>query len=179
MGWLYHFQPMNTVHLVIVVVAVVQSLSCVWLFATQWFIALQAPLSMGFPRQEYWSRLPLPPPGDLPRLGIEPASPALAGRFFTTEAPGKPSWLLYLSQWTWWNRKQEWQPPEAQCRQVTYVRWHPLDMRSLRTVSRFRVGNYRCYPLENILTFASFQEESHLCQLSTHQVPFFCNPVRF
>ena len=53
---------------------------------------------MAFPRQEYWSRLPLPPPGDLPRLGIEPASPALAGRFFTTEAPGKPSWLLYLSQ---------------------------------------------------------------------------------
>ena len=49
----------------------------------------QAPLSMGFCRQEYWSRLPCPPPGGLPNLGIEPASlmsPALAGRFFTTSA---------------------------------------------------------------------------------------------
>ena len=49
----------------------------------------QAPLSMGFSRQEYWSRLPFPPPGDLPNLGIEPASlmsPALVNRFFTTSA---------------------------------------------------------------------------------------------
>ena len=53
----------------------------------------QAPLSMGFSRQEYWSRLPFPPPGDLPDPGIKPASlvsPALAGRFFTTEPPGNP-----------------------------------------------------------------------------------------
>ena len=48
-------------------------------------IALQAPLSMGFSRQEYWSRLPCPPPGDLPEPGIEPVSPALAGGFFTSE----------------------------------------------------------------------------------------------
>ena len=45
---------------------------------------------MGFPRQESWSGLPFPTPGDLPRPGIEPASPALVGRFFTTEPPGKP-----------------------------------------------------------------------------------------
>ena len=53
--------------------------------------ACQAPLSMGFPRQEYWSGLPCPPPGDLPDPGIEPASltsPALAGRFFTTSITG-------------------------------------------------------------------------------------------
>ena len=50
----------------------------------------QAPLSMGFCRQEYWSGLPCPPPGDFPNLGIEPVSPALAGGFFTTEPPGKP-----------------------------------------------------------------------------------------
>ena len=55
-----------------------------------WTIALQVPLSMGFPRQEYWSGLPFPSPGDLPRPGIEPTSPALAVRFFTTEPPGKP-----------------------------------------------------------------------------------------
>ena len=51
-------------------------------FASPWTIACQAPLSMEFPRQEYWSRLPFPPPGDLPNPGIEPASPALADRFF-------------------------------------------------------------------------------------------------
>ena len=59
-----------------------------------WTVAHQAPLSMGFPRQEYWNGLPFPSPGDLPDPGIEPVSPespALAGVFFTTEPPGKPS----------------------------------------------------------------------------------------
>ena len=50
----------------------------------------QAPLSMGFFRQEYWSGLPCPPSGDLPDPGIEPASPALPGGFFNDEPPGKP-----------------------------------------------------------------------------------------
>ena len=54
-----------------------------------WTVALQAPLSMGFPRQEYWSVLPFPPPGDVFHQGIEPTSPATVG-FFTTEPPGKP-----------------------------------------------------------------------------------------
>ena len=56
---------------------------------TQWTVAPQAPLSMGFSRQEYWSGLPCPPPGDLPDPGIKPVtleSPALAGGFFTTSA---------------------------------------------------------------------------------------------
>ena len=55
-----------------------------------WTVARQAPLSMGFPSQEYWSGLPFPSPGDLPDSGIEPASPALAGGVFTTEPRGKP-----------------------------------------------------------------------------------------
>ena len=55
-----------------------------------WTVAHQAPLSMKFSRQEYWSGLPFPPPGDLPNPGTEPPSPALTGRFFTTEPPGKP-----------------------------------------------------------------------------------------
>ena len=70
-----------------------QLLSRVWLFEIPWTVARQAPLSMGFPRQEYWSGLPFPPPGDLPDPGIQPSSPvspALAGRLFTTEPPGKP-----------------------------------------------------------------------------------------
>ena len=65
-------------------------LSRVWLFVTLWTVAHQAPLSMGFSRQEYWSGLPFPFPGDLPHSGIEvasPATPALAGGFFTTEPP--------------------------------------------------------------------------------------------
>ena len=62
-------------------------LSHVHLFGTPWPRARQAPLSMGFPRQEYWSGLPFPSPGDLPDSGIEPVSPALAGGFFTTVPP--------------------------------------------------------------------------------------------
>ena len=63
----------------------VQSLSRVRLFEKLWTVARQAPLSMGFSRQQYWSGLPFPTPGDLPNPGIEPASPALAGKFFITE----------------------------------------------------------------------------------------------
>ena len=57
---------------------------------TPWIGACQAPQSMGFSRQEYWSGLPFPSLGDLPDPGIEPASSALAGGFFTTEPLGKP-----------------------------------------------------------------------------------------
>ena len=63
--------------------------SCVQLFVTLWTVACQAPLSMGFSRQEYWSGLPRPPPGDLPNPGTEPVSltsPTLAGGFFITAA---------------------------------------------------------------------------------------------
>ena len=59
-------------------------------FATPWIVAQQAPLSMGFPGQEYWSGLPNPPPGDLPDPRIKPMSPVLAGGFFTTDPLGKP-----------------------------------------------------------------------------------------
>ena len=63
----------------------VYALSCDQLFLTQWTKALQAPLSMAFSRQEYWSRLPFPSPRDLPNPGIKPTSlvpPVLAGEFF-------------------------------------------------------------------------------------------------
>ena len=63
-------------------------LSHVWLFATLWTVAHQASLPMGFSKQEYWSRLPFPPPGDLPDPGVEPTSLALAGEFFITEPLG-------------------------------------------------------------------------------------------
>ena len=73
-------------------VCVLSCFSCVQLFVTLWSVAHQAPLSMGLSRQEYWSLLSCPPPGDLPNTGIKPASlmpPALAGQFFTTSVTWK------------------------------------------------------------------------------------------
>ena len=77
------------------VAAAVSALSRVRLFAAPWAVAHQAPLSMGFSRQEHWRGLPFPSPGHLPDPGMEPVAPsnALAGRFFTDEPPGK----LYLA----------------------------------------------------------------------------------
>ena len=68
----------------------VKSLSCVRLFATPWTVAYQAAPSMVFSRQEYWSGLPFPSPGDLPDPGIEPRSPALQADALHSEPPGKP-----------------------------------------------------------------------------------------
>ena len=65
--------------------------------ADLWTVACQAPLSMGSSRQDYWQGLPFPSPGELPDPGIKPMSPALAGRFFTTELLGEPcEWGLPL-----------------------------------------------------------------------------------
>ena len=59
-------------------------------FVTPWTVDRQAPLSVGFPRQAYWSGLLFPSSGDLPNPGVELESPVLPGRFFTNEPPGKP-----------------------------------------------------------------------------------------
>ena len=67
-----------------------KSLSRVRLFATPWAVAYQVPPSMGFSRQEYWSGLPFPSPGDLPNPGIEPRSPTLQADALTSVPPGKP-----------------------------------------------------------------------------------------
>ena len=69
----------------------VKLLSLVRLFATPWTAAYQASQSIGFSRQEYWSGLPFPSPGDLPNLGIEPRSPALQADALLSELPGKPA----------------------------------------------------------------------------------------
>ena len=67
-----------------------KSLSRVGLFATPWTIAYQASPSMGFSRQEYWSRLPFPSPGGFPNPGIKPGSPSLQADALPSEPPGKP-----------------------------------------------------------------------------------------
>ena len=68
----------------------VKSLSCVRLSATPCTVAYNASPSMGFSRQEYWSGLPFPSPGDLPNPGIKPVSPSLKADALTSEPPGKP-----------------------------------------------------------------------------------------
>ena len=84
----------------------VKLLSSVWLFAASWTVAHQAPLSMGFSRQEYWSGLPYPSPGDLPNPGIEPGSPALQADSLPSEPKDlvKGCWsfaMLALGSSTW------------------------------------------------------------------------------
>src|SRR5574337_1098638 len=64
-------------------------------FVTPWTVACQAPLSMELSRQEYWSGLPFPPPGDLPDPGIKPGSPALQADSLPSKPPGKP-FMLFL-----------------------------------------------------------------------------------
>ena len=80
----------NSYKVISIVLCCAQSLSHVQLFATPWTVANQASLSMGFPRQEYWSGLQCPPPGDLPHPGIEPRFPALQMDSLSSEPPWKP-----------------------------------------------------------------------------------------
>ena len=76
----------------------VKSLSRVRLFVTTWTVAHQAPLSMGFSRQEYWSGLPFPSPGDLPNSGIEPRSRALQADVLSSEPLGKQENMLFIKK---------------------------------------------------------------------------------
>ena len=74
----------------------VKSLSRVQLFATPWTVAYQAPPSMEFSRQEYWSGVTFPSPGDLPNSGIEPGYPTLQADALTSEPPGKPKQITCI-----------------------------------------------------------------------------------
>ena len=115
-------------------------LSHVQLFVTSWTVAHQAPLSMGFSRQEHWSGLPFPSPGDLPNPGIEPRYPALQAGSFPSESSEKPSIMKMpfrfhrtcgFDPWvgkTPWRRK--WQPtpvllPGKSHRQRSLVEYSP------------------------------------------------------
>ena len=74
-------------------------------------VACQAPLSIGFPREEYWNQLPFPSPGHLANPRIELISPSLAGRFFTAEPPGKPPVAVLAHFYTFKRKdgqKQSW-----------------------------------------------------------------------
>ena len=122
-----------------------QSLSCIQLFVTLWTAALQAPLSMGFSRQEYRSGLPSSPPEDLPSPGIEPeslVSPALAGRFFTTNAIWE---ALYICIYIFFLLCPKWV-----CRAGL--------IKTLITISR-----HSFYSAKNKCTFSIFGKTQPLC----------------
>ena len=92
------------------------------LFATPWTVAHQAPPSMGFSRQEHWSGLPFPPPGDLPNARIEPKSClplALASRPFTAAVPGKPCHTFLLLLLSRFSRVQLCATPQTAAHQAT------------------------------------------------------------
>ena len=82
-------------------------LSCVWFFTTPWTVACQAPLPMGFSQQEYWSRLPFPPPGDLSDPEIKLAS--LASPVLPEDALPLSHWGSLIKRWTW-NKPQRASP---------------------------------------------------------------------
>ena len=103
----------------------VNLLSLVQLFATPWTVAHQAPPSMGFSRQEYWSGLPFPSAGDLPNLGIEPRSPALQADALTSEPPGKP-YRFFLKSHPQFNSVQL-----LSCVQIFATPWIPACQASL------------------------------------------------
>ena len=84
------FQKVRNIAEKFYIVLEVKSLSHVQLFATPWTVPYQAPPSMEFSRQEYWSGLPFPSPGDLPNPGIKLGSPALQTDALLSEPPGKP-----------------------------------------------------------------------------------------
>ena len=102
----------------------VKSLSCVRLFVTPWTVACQAPLSMGFSRQEYWSGLPFPSPGDLPSPGIEPGSPALEGDALTSEPPGKPLYTLCCTLYSTVHKVQKSTTTGRRCTHTTTYTRH-------------------------------------------------------
>ena len=79
---------------------IAKSLNRIRLFATPWTVTYEAPLSMGFSRQEYWSGLPFPSPGDLPDPGIELGSPALQADALTSEPPGKQFYKVGINRET-------------------------------------------------------------------------------
>ena len=123
-------------------------LSHVQPLGTPWTVTHQAPLSIGFSRQEYWSGLPFSSPGDLPDPEIEPTSPAWAGRFFTTEPPVTvvSTKVHLLLEWPVWGSSH----------------WTP---KAWILVSRSQY--IACEPAENILVSQRSQAQASLSQTSS------------
>ena len=97
---------------------VVQSLNCIWLFGTPWTVAFQAPLCMGISRQEYWSGLPFPPPGDHPNSGIKPGFPVLQ----VGSLPSEP-WGNILSTYLKVAKRVKWSYHTQDTHTLTHKWW--------------------------------------------------------
>ena len=125
----------------------VKLLSHVGLFGTPGTVACQAPLSVGFPRQEYWSGLPFPSPGDLPDPGIEPASPALQGDSFTVWAIRES---LYVLMCYWFSplASKYWSASWSGCRNGE------SKMRGVSKVSPSQVAKVKVKSLSRARLFA-------------------------
>ena len=148
-------------------------LSRVQLFATPWTVAHKAPLSMEFSRQEYWSGLPFPSPGNLPDPGIKPmslASHALVGGFFTTEPPGKPQ--------EYWNRQpfpysgifltQGSTPSLPHCRWILYCLSHQGSLISHIQVSVKYLCSHGAIPPNWTVSGERCIEELHKIRSPNH-----------
>ena len=133
----------------------VKLLSGVRLFVTLWTAAHQAPLSMGFFRQEYWSGLPFPSPGDLPEPGIKPRSPSFEAGALTSEPPGKPSgcesWTIKKAE------RQRTNAFELWCwRRLLRVPW--TARRSSQSILKINPG----ISLEGLMLKLKLQNSGHL-----------------
>ena len=119
---------------------IVKSLSRVWIFATPWTVAHQAPPSMEVSRQEYWSGLPFPSPGDFPDPGIEPGSTALQADALPSELQGSPNiemWMLFIfliqqisnqRQLCGWCCGRHWGPiNQVRCTHCPQSHYRPAD----------------------------------------------------
>ena len=141
--------------------AVLSCFSCVWLCETPWTVARQAALSMGFSRQEYWSGLPFPSPGDLPNPGIEAAShksPALAGGFFTTSPtwdtavllvrPLGQSWVTWYMEW----QRDLWDWSESTPCPIPWAREDGQTKQRSKEDSILEINTSACHRFWSVLT---------------------------
>ena len=128
-----------------------------------WTVACQAPLSMGFSRQEYWSGLPFPPSGDLPDPGIKPGYPALAGRLFTTGPPGKPPNSVQFSCSVMYD---SWRSPGLQHARPPCPSLRELKLMSIESVmpsNHLILCSTLLFPPSIFPSIRVFSNESALC----------------
>ena len=141
-------------------------LSCVHLFVTPWTMDHQAPLCMEFSRQEYWSVWPFPSPGDLPSPGTEPTSPTLAGRFFTTEPPGKPCNQIIMM-----SRTLNWQPK---------FRFHQLSLYTCFIPVLDPIKELWSYPTQTLhwVSYETATCKGNISVLTSEQISLWIMPLR-
>ena len=128
---------------------VCELLSSVQFFVSPWTVACQAPLPMEFSKQEYWSGLPFPAPGDLPHPGIKPRSPALQADSLPSEPPGKPqiqysTMLLFFKSLAYKNTHSSWNSHWVDDYQLTELLTSPLGAHFLAIIVKLPAILKKC-----------------------------------